>query len=46
MDLSAQIIIVLSGLLVFFALVCGAVSSARESEGVTGGLQMVKQLVS
>lgn len=32
-------------LLVFFALT-GAVSGARESGGVTRGLQMVKQLVS
>lgn len=33
-------------LLVFFALVHGAVSSVRESGGMTAGLQMVKQLVS
>lgn len=46
LDSSAQIITVLSVLLVFFALVHGAVSGARESRGVTGGLQMVKQLVS
>lgn len=33
-------------LLVFFALVRGAVSSVWESGGVPAGLQMVKQLVS
>lgn len=33
-------------LLVFFAFTGGAVSGARESGGVTRGLQMVKQLVS
>lgn len=44
--LSAHIINALSVPLVFFTLVRGAVSSARESGGVTGGLQMVKQLVS
>lgn len=44
---TAQIIDVLSVLfLVLFALACGAVSSTRKCGGVTGGLQMVKQLVS
>lgn len=33
-------------LLVFFALARGAMSSVWESDGVTAGLQMVKQLVS